>query len=298
MKFPRFLLLCMALLSGLWLGAAQALPNVDEVQAAVQRGDYPGAEKMMREVVAAKPDSPRAHYVLAEILAHQRQFNEAAEHTRRARALDPAIKFADPAKFNAFEQLLQREQAGVARSSTTTPAIVNAPPPPMRAAPVQRESSGGGVPVWLLVVGVVIFIWVAVSWMRRRTAMQSQPAMAGGYGGGYGQGYGSQGYGPGVPPTSGGPGLMGVGLAAAGGVAAGMLAEKLLHGHDDQRSIPRDDGGSAGGLIPGSFDNGGYNSAADDLSRRDVDFGSGDGWGGGDAGGGDFGGGGGGSDDW
>jgi len=291
MKFPRFLLLCMALLSGLWLGAAQALPNVDEVQAAVQRGDYPGAEKMMREVVAAKPDSARAHYVLAEILSHQRQFNEAAEHVRRARALDPAIKFTDPAKFNAFEQLLQREQAGAARSLVTTPAVVNAPPP-LRAAPVQRDS-GGGVPVWLLVVGVVIFIWAAVSWMRRRTVMQaSQPAMAGGYGGGYGP----QGYGPGVPPTSGGPGLMGVGLAAAGGVAAGMLAEKLLHeGHDDQRSIPRDN--DAGGLMPGSFGSG-DSGAADELTRRDVDFGSGDGWGGGDAGGGDFGGGGGGSDDW
>ena len=61
MKFPRFLLLCMALLGTLWLGSAQALPNVDEVQAAAQRGDYVGAEKMMREVVAAKPDSARAH---------------------------------------------------------------------------------------------------------------------------------------------------------------------------------------------------------------------------------------------
>lgn len=294
MKFSRFLLMCMALLSALWMGTAHALPNVDEVQSAVQRGDYPGAEKMMREVVAAKPDSPRAHYVLAEILAHQRQFNEAAEHVRRARALDPAIKFTDSAKFTAFEQLLQREQAGVAKSSAGTPAVVNAAPP-VRAAPVERSSSSnGGVPSWLLIVGVVIFIWIAVSWMRRRTAVQSQPAMAGGYG--MGGGYGPQGYGPGVPPASGGPGLMGVGLAAAGGVAAGMLAEKMLHGHDDQRSVPRDN--EAGGLIPGSFDNGGYNPAADELSRRDVDFGSGDGWGGGDAGGGDFGGGGGGSDDW
>jgi hypothetical protein len=293
MKLPRFLLLCMALLSALWMGTAHAQPQVSDVQAAVKRGDYPAAEKMMREVIAAKPDSPRAHYVLAEVLAHQRQFNEAAEHVRRARALDPAIKFADPAKFTAFEQLLQREQAGLAKSSTTSPAVVNAAPP-TRAAPVERESSGGGVPVWLLVVGVVIFIWIAVSWMRRRTAQQAQPAMAGAYGGGYGQGYGPQGYGPGVPPASGGPGLMGVGMAAAGGVAAGMLAERLLHGGHDERSIPRDSGGSAGGLIPGSFDSGGGGGAADELASRDIDFGSGDGW---DAGGGsDLGGGG--SDDW
>jgi hypothetical protein len=292
MKFPRFLLLCMALLSGLWLGTAHALPTVDEVQAAAKRGDYPAAEKMMREVVAARPDSARAQYVLAEILAHQRQFDEAAEHAHRARALDPAIKFADPAKFTSFEQLLQREQAGAAKS-TAVPAVVNAPPPQTRAAPVERSDNGGGVPVWLLIGGAILFIWVAMRWMRSRTAVQNQPAMAGGYGGYQPGGYG------GMPqqPTSGGPGMLGVGLGAAGGFAAGMLAEKMLHGDHDGRSIPRDQDGGGSGLIPGSF-GGGDNGAADELTRRDIDFGSGDGWGGGDAGGSDFGGGGGGGDDW
>jgi len=290
-SISRFLLLCMALLSSLWLGTAQALPNVDEVQAAAQRGDYAGAEKMMREVLAAKPDSARAHYVLAEILAHERQFKEAAEHTSRARALDPAIKFTDPAKFSAFEQLLQRQQA--ARSSAQVPAALEPAAPPPRAAPVERRESGG-VPVWLLIGGAVVFIVLAMRWMSRRAAApMSQPSMAGN---GYATGP-TYGYGPGVPqaPTSGGPGLMGVGLAAAGGVAAGMLAEKLLHGRDE-RSLPRDGGaGGNGGIIPGSFD-GDAGSAADELSRRSIDFGSGDGWDSG-GGGGDFGGGGG-SSDW
>ncbi len=300
MKFPRFLLLCMALLSGLWLGTAQALPNVDEVQAATQRGDYAGAEKMMREVLAAKPDSARAHYVLAEILAHERKFGEAREHASRARTLDPAVKFTDPAKFQDFERLLER-QAGTARSADRTAVTPAAPPP--RAAPAER-SEGGGVPVWLLVVGVVVFIALAARWMRNRTAAQPQPAYAnaGGYAsGGYGPtAYGPTGYGPGVPPTSGGPGLMGVGLAAAGGVAAGMLAERLLHGSDhDERSLPRDVGSPAGGLIPGSFDSSDASSAADELSRRSIDFGSGDGWDSGSSSGSDFSGGSsGGSDDW
>lgn len=291
MKFPRFLLMCLTLMSALWMGAAQALPTVDEVQATAQRGDYAGAEKMMREVVAAKPDSARAHYVLAEILAHERKFPEAAEHASRARTLDPAIKFTDSTKFSAFEHLLEREQAAEKKSSATTPAVMPAAPS-MRAAPVQ--SSGGGVPVWLLIVGVVVFIWLVTRWMRNRTAVQSQPAMAGGYGMGSGMGYG-----PGVPqqPTSGGPGMLGVGLAAAGGVAAGMLAEKLLHEGHDERSLPRDTGGGSG-LMPGSFDSD-SNGAANDLASRDVDFGSGDGWGGGGGGGGDdFSGGGGGGGDW
>ena len=78
MKYPKFLLVCLALLSTLWMGAAHALPTVDQVQAAAKSGDYAGAEKMVREVVAARPDSARAHYVLAEILAHERKFGEAA----------------------------------------------------------------------------------------------------------------------------------------------------------------------------------------------------------------------------
>lgn len=285
MKFPRILLVCFGLLAALWLGVAQALPSVDEVQAAARRGDYPAAEKMMREVVAAKPDSARAQYVLAEILAHQRQFGEAAEHTRRARALDPALKFTDPAKFSAFEQLLQREQTAAATPTTSaTPAVVSAPPP-LRAAPVERSS--GGVPVWMLIVGAGVFIWLVTRFMRSRAPVQ-QPAMAGGYGPGS---YGAGGYGMPQAPASGGPGMLGVGLGVAGGVAAGMLAEKLLHeGHDD-RSLPRDRGdvGGGSGLIPGSFDAG---DAGNELASRDIDFGSGDGWGGGDAGGGDFSGGG------
>lgn len=289
MKFPRFLLLCMALLSGLWLGAAQALPHVDEVQAATQRGDYAGAEKMVREVLAARPDSARAHYLLAEILAHERQFKEAGEHASRARALDPAVKFTDPAKFSAFEQLLQRQQAALP-SAQVPAALGNAAPPnppnPSTASAARSESHG--VPVWLLVVGAIAFIVLAMRWMSRRAAApMPQPAMAGN---GYATGP-TYGYGPGVPPApaSGGTGLMGVGLAAAGGVAAGMLAERLLHGGAEERSLPREGGGSlGGGIIPGSFDSG----AADELAQRGIDFGSGDGWGGdaGDSGGGSGGG--------
>ena len=176
-------------------------------------------------------------------------------------------------------------------------------PAAVGAAPVQRvepvaPSSGGGVPIWLLVGGAIVFIWLAMRWMRSRTAAQTPPAMAGaGYGAGGMNSMGPQGYGPGMQaPGTGGPGMMGVGLGVAGGLAAGMLAEKLLHGGHDERSSARDhgDAGGSGGIIPGSFDAGADN-AASELTRRDIDFGSGDGW---DVSGGDAGGGGGGSDDW
>ena len=79
---------------------------------------------------------------------------------------------------------------------------------------------------------------------------------------------------------------MGIGLAAAGGVAAGMLAEKLLHGsHDPTSNLSSALGGSA--IAPGLFDDAASdNAAARELEQRPVDFGNGDGWGGDDASGG------------
>jgi hypothetical protein len=75
--------------------------------------------------------------------------------------------------------------------------------------------------------------------------------------------------------------MLGTGLAAAGGFAAGMLAEKLWDGHTD-RGVPNVDS-NTGGLVPGMFDDAPIrNDAASELERRDVDFGSGNDWGGSD----------------
>ena len=59
-----------ALLSA-FAAMAWALPTLQEVETEVHAGRYAQAEAMMREVVDAKPGSAKAHYVYAEILAHQ-----------------------------------------------------------------------------------------------------------------------------------------------------------------------------------------------------------------------------------
>ena len=82
-----------------WAFSAAALPSVDAVQAEVQKGRYAQAETMMQEVVAAKPGSARAHYIYAEILAHNKRFDEARRQVSAAREIDPALSFTEPAKF-------------------------------------------------------------------------------------------------------------------------------------------------------------------------------------------------------
>jgi len=113
---------------------AFALPTTQDVEAQVRQGNYSQAEAMMNEVVTARPGSARAHYVYAEILAHNRNFVKAADEAQKARQIDPALSFTDPAKFRAFEQLLAREQSGSLGKQ-------RGPCPPSIVRPVEAAAS-------------------------------------------------------------------------------------------------------------------------------------------------------------
>jgi len=283
----RKMMLVAACAAVLWSAAALALPSANDVQAAVRSGDYPKAETMMQEVVAAKPQSAKAHYLYAEILAHDAKFTDAAAQARRARELDPALSFTtDPEKFKSFERLLEREQAGPA---VTPQAAV--PATRVNTAPaVAPQAASSGIPGWVWVGGFAILAFVIFRAISRR-AVANNMATAGyaNQGGGYGTNPGMQqpGYGPGYGPAPGaGGGLLRTGLAAAGGVAGGMLLERMLEGNrHDENYGNSNNYGSQGG----SFDNG-SGQAASELENRPVDFGSGGNDWGGDAGGGSSGG--------
>ena len=281
----RKMMLVAACAAALWSVAAMALPSANDVQAAIKSGDYPKAETMMQEVVAAKPQSAKAHYLYAEILAHDAKFTDAASQARQAREIDPALSFTtDPEKFRSFERLLQREQAGPAVSTqptTQAPSPRAEMPAPMR----QQPAPSSGIPGWVWVGGIAILLFVVFRTISRR-AMANNMA-GGGYApqGGYGTNPGmpQPGYGPGYGQAPGaGGGLLRTGLAAAGGVAGGMLLERMLEGNrHDENYGNNNNAGSQGG----SFDNG-SNQAASELENRPIDFGSGGNDWGGDAGGG------------
>lgn len=292
------------------VGTAWALPSEADVQAQVKAGQYEQAEQAMAQVVAAKPDSAKAHYVYAQILAHQRKFVEAAQQAQRAKALDPAVKFTQPEKFRSFEALLERELHGATThgsaatsSSLSAPAMNGPTAGPANAAVPERAA--GGVPGWVWGAGFAVLAvlgWKALSRgfrapvtspaMPMQTSVQPQAAGVGGYGMAA-PGYG---YGNAVPPT--GNGLR-TGLAAgaglAGGLAAGMLLDEMLHRGDHGATAGPapavGDSGLLGGVEPGFFDREVRQDAADQLTSRDIDFGSGDSWDDGGSAGGS-------SDDW
>jgi len=254
--------------------AAFALPSVEAVQAEVKQGHYAQAESMMREVLAARPGSAKAHYVLAEILAHDRHFAEALQQARRAQQIAPDLGFTQPQEFRSFERLLETE-LGAANPAPAGLARLVSP------LPVQQLAGhGNGVPGWAWALGgamAAALLWSLLRPRPRAVAMPPTPAATGfappapGYGTGY------------SPAPSATSGMLGAGLAAAGGLAAGMLVEKML----DSRGAAGIPGGAAlgtgAGLMPGpSGDELERNLAADELEQRPIDFGSGADWGGGD----------------
>ncbi|PTT91744.1 hypothetical protein DBR42_03305 [Pelomonas sp. HMWF004] len=256
--------------------SAMALPGLDAVQSEIAKGHYTQAEDMMREVVAARPDSARAHYVYAEILAHDQRFARAADEAAQARRLDPALSFTQPEKFNAFSALLEREQAA-GRSAAGGGAGRLHASPQVAWAPSAPVSSG--VPAWAWAAGLALLAFGMWRLVGGRAAMpvgslapyNGVPAPAGG------NGYAAP---PMVAAPYGAPsmvapsghGLMATGLAVAGGVAAGMLAERLLDGHR-----------SPMGLVPDAFDAPPpIDTAAQALEQRPIDMGTGAGWGGGE----------------
>lgn len=297
----------LALAFALATAASWALPTTQQVEAAVKQGNYGQAETMMAEVVAAKPESARAHYVYAEVLAHNGSFVKAQDEVAKAREIDPAIKFASADKFRAFEQLLQRESAPrTAPAERSTTRSVDASPTAQMAqvapthvqAPAPAQSSG--MPSWIWVVGLGVvgfFLWRGFN--RSRSAAPAGAAAFGAPGaamaGGAPVPYGSPG-GPGAAPYGGampqqqpgmGSGMLGTGLAVAGGVAGGMMLDRMLRpGHDGAALASNNPGGNVGNPA-GNFGNGntpldrampgsaGLDEAGRELESRDVDFGNG-----------------------
>ena len=196
---------------------ASAVPTVEAVQAEVKAGRYEQAETMMREVVQAKPKSARAHYVLAEILAHNGRVEQAVAEAAQARRLDPAIGFTDPAKFARFEQQLQERparasaRAGVGGGVVPSPGSTSLGSTPVEArslaAPAQptavpREAGGSGVPGWIWLAGAALLAVVAWRMLAARRSASPMDVRAAGPAAGY-------------PVAPGAAGMPGAGYAPA-----------------------------------------------------------------------------------
>jgi hypothetical protein len=210
---------------------AWGLPTLQDVEAEVNQGRYARAEEMMREVVAAKPDSAKAHYIYAEILAHGAPGSLPRRRRRRGRSTPTSSH--RPGEVPRVEAALLHTGPG------------GASPDAARRSRRRTSRPAAGVPSWvwlagLVVVGVLLWRGFARSRAAQGGSVAAAPGAAygaptGGYAPGANAPMGTTPYGPGYPgyPPPRGSGMLGTGLAAAGGVAAGMLAGEMLHRNRD-----------------------------------------------------------------
>jgi uncharacterized protein len=199
---------------GVQTGAAPAeLPTVDQIYQAEQAGHMDQAQQMISQVLKARPNSAKAHFIQAEIFAKQGYLAQARSELGDAERLDASEDFAKP---HALQEL--KAQLGAGERHAASGQVVQYP---ARSA---THFPWGTVLILALVVGVLMMLF-----RRRNTYVQQYPPGQG-LGGAPGTGYGP-GYGPG--PMGGGGGMgsgIAGGLASGLAVGAGVVAgEELAH---------------------------------------------------------------------
>ena len=269
-----FVLLSAVLLS-LGVALADDSPTLDQVYQAAHAGKMDEAQKMMDKVLKEHPNSAKAHFVEAELLAKQGQIGNAEEELRNAERLKPDLSFAKP---QAVEDLKSR----IAATHRVSPSPVGN----------YQNAQSNSFPWGMLLLGlgvIAIIVFVMRAMNSRNSAMfpsNYQPGMQNGAA----SPMPMQPYGGGMAPMGGGigSGIMG-GLATGAAVGVGMVAGEALAHHfmdgsrsDVSNAAPvADSWGSSSNNMGGSDFGIADNSSWDDNSSV-ADSGS-------DVGGGDWG---------
>lgn len=283
----RILLVASMFLAGFSLtgNAVAADPSLHEVYQAAEAGHLKQADAMMEQVLRDHPNSGKAHYVKAELLAKEGRLDSARAELATAERLLPGLPFAKSESVNELKAILSPVATRMAPSSVSVLS---------RSQAVQPASD---IPWGLLLMGgllIAAVVYFARSLMRPRVAQSTgfgTPAYAGGptnapqsWGTGGATPMGPAG--PMAAPSGGiGSGILG-GLATGAAMGAGMVAgEMLVHRmmdggshHVDMQQQPMqpanyvadqpdDLGGSDFGIADGgSWDDGSSSSGGDDWS--------------------------------
>ena len=217
------------------LPVVAAEPSMHEVYQAAEQGRYIEAQSMIDQVLAAHPNSAKAHYVQAELMAKQGLLSKADTELRVAEKLEPGLAFAKPEAVSKLKAIIAapRASANVQSAQSVQPGHTSQPA-------AEKGISWGLVAGGL---GLVAFVVFATRFMRQRSAPVMPAAGYAGYGANspgaaagmqpQPQPYGAGPVGPGMAPAAGGgigSGIMG-GLATGAALGAGLVAGQALMHH-------------------------------------------------------------------
>ena len=248
-----------------WCATPMALAQdvtIKQVYQAAESGKFIEAQAMMDKVLREHPNSGKAHFIEAELLARQGKFTEARTELANAERLAPGLPFAKPEAVQKLRTVVAGAAAKPATSTTSAArqARPAAAPPNLRyerQAPVSAPASSGIPWGMVLLVGglaVAAFLFFRNK-ASRQVAAQRYAGTAGpagtagvaGMSGAYPQyaNAGNGAFGPqgtGAPGGGIGSGIMG-GLATGAAVGAGMVAGQALMHHFTDGDRPQHGGG-------------------------------------------------------
>ncbi|MGJ7531845.1 MULTISPECIES: tetratricopeptide repeat protein [unclassified Variovorax] len=220
-------------------------PTIQQIYEAANGGRMAEADAMIAKVLKNHPNSAKAHYVHAELLAMNGKLDDARDELSQAKELSPGLKFAKADSVAKLERKLEK------------PAEIKAEPPPPVPSPVtapalspekaDTASSSGPIP-WTPIGIVALFIVAYLVFQRRRRATTFDvPAAAGAprfsrptsdSSMGYGSADQDREYPASAPAAaSQGPGIGGAlaagAVAGVGAVVAGEVLRHLLNDRSD-----------------------------------------------------------------
>ncbi len=218
MKSLRFLLCLLALACAAMAPVARAaVPSVHDVYVAATSGHLGQARREVDQVLAAYPDSAKAHYVSARVAALQGNWALAGAELAKARSIDPGLRFEHRDSLQAFSRQVAAHLG--------------------RAAPARARHGLplGGIGIALAALALIMLWGVYRASRRVPVPVAPQPWPGTVAPPGYPQQPpGAAPYGAYPPPAGAGRGIMGAvgtGLAAGAGFAAGeMLVDRLFDG--------------------------------------------------------------------
>ena len=228
--------------------------SMHQVYLASEAGKFSEAQAMMDQVLRDHPNSAKAHFVEAELLAKQGKISSAQAELNTAEKLQPGLSFAKPESVQKLQLLI----GGASHGSNSSGNITNA---------------GNSTP-WgmiMLMIGLVAFLYFAVKAMTRRNPPLAPMNIYGNNAPISPQPYGGAPSPMMNPTASGGLGssIMS-GLATGAAVGAGMVAgEALMHHFTDG-------GHTSDGLISDAHAGNNNYQDTNDVSQDDMggnDFG-------------------------
>ncbi|QNK67923.1 tetratricopeptide repeat protein [Variovorax sp. PAMC26660] len=220
-------------------------PGIQQIYEAAKNGRMADANAMIAKVLKNHPNSAKAHYVHAELLAMENKLDDAREALALAKEIAPGLPFAKAESLAKLERKLEKP-VETKPDPLPAPSPLAAPAPAISPAPTDYFPPTGSIPWGPL--GVVALIVVAYTFFRRRSRAVtfavpaatteaprfSRPTSDSSMG--YAAANSDGGFPPSPPPSQGpsvGGALAAGAAAGVGAVVAGELLRHLLNDRSD-----------------------------------------------------------------